>query len=193
VTVRLFAAVVPPSDAVEHLDDFLSVRRAAGDFRWTPADQLHLTLAFMAEVEEWRADEYVDRLADSLARVPVATVRLAGPVAFPHAADARVLGVGVSPVEEGGDDVLDRLATRSRSAAVASGIEVDGQRFRPHVTVARMRRPGDITSWVRLLETYSGPQWPAAEVEVVVSHLGEGARGRPRYETLAVVPVGGQG
>lgn len=189
--MRAFAALVPPPEAVEHLEDFLAVRRDAADFRWSTVDQFHITLAFMAAVEEWRLDDYAERLAESLVRVPVTAVRLAGPVSFPNPAAARVLGVGLVPETEDGGHVLQRLAGRARSAAVASGIEVDGQRFRPHLTLARMRQPGDISNWVRLLETYAGPVWAADTVHLVVSHLGEGPRGRPRYEVVAEIGVGG--
>ena len=48
----MFVAVRPAVEAVEHLDDFLAVRRAAARFRWTPADQLHLTLAFCEDVAD---------------------------------------------------------------------------------------------------------------------------------------------
>lgn len=188
--VRLFAAIVPPVDVVEHLDQFLEPRREAGSFRWTVADQFHITLAFMPSVPEHLVDEYADRLGDGLARTPIPVVRLAGPIAFPNAAETRALAVGVVPESEGADVVLERMAGRARNAAVTVGTEVDGQRFRPHLTIARLRQRADTTSWVRLLETYTGPEWPVIEATVIASHLGEGPRGRPRYETVAELPIG---
>ncbi|HYG95418.1 MAG TPA: RNA 2',3'-cyclic phosphodiesterase [Nocardioides sp.] len=188
--LRLFAAVVPPEDAIEHLDGFLDPRRESAEFRWTTSDQLHVTLAFMAKVDEWRVEEYVDGLAAALEGLPVPVVRIAGPVAFPDAGRARVLATGVVAESEGADDVLVRMAGKARSTAVKQGIEVDGQRFRPHLTLARTGRPTEVSNWVRLLETYVGPEWPIGEVEVISSHLGEGPHRRPRYETLARVPVG---
>ncbi|WP_278258377.1 hypothetical protein [Nocardioides convexus] len=87
-----------------------------------------------------------------------------------------------------GADVLGTASVRARNAAVACGIEVDGQRFTPHATVARTGgRFVEMTSWVRLLETYTGPPWPFGSVEVIASHLGEGPRRSPRYETLAEI------
>lgn len=181
--MRVFAAVVPPVDAVEHLDAFLEPRRAAGEFRWTRPEQLHVTLAFMAEAAESRVDAYVDRLAESLDDLPAAELSLAGAVVFPNVAEGRILATGVT-----GADVLATASVRARNAAVACGIEVDGQRFRPHVTVARTGgRPTELTSWVRLLDTYAGPAWPLRSVEVIASHLGEGPRRAPRYETLAEI------
>ncbi|TWH00939.1 2'-5' RNA ligase [Nocardioides sp. J9] len=182
--MRVFTAIVPPAHAVEHLDGFLEPRRAAAGFRWTRPEHLHLTLAFMPDAAEHRVDEYVDRLAESLDDLEPADVALAGPVVFPNVDQARVLATGVT----GATDLVERLAVRARNAAVACGIEVDGTRFRPHVTIARTGgRPTGMTSWVRLLESYSGPAWPLASVEVVASHLGEGPRRTPRYESLAQV------
>ncbi|HCB04895.1 MAG TPA: RNA 2',3'-cyclic phosphodiesterase, partial [Nocardioides bacterium] len=35
--MRLFAALTPPAEALEHLDEFLEPRRAAGELRWVQA------------------------------------------------------------------------------------------------------------------------------------------------------------
>ncbi len=181
--MRLFTAVVPSLDAVEHLDTFLEPRRDAGDFRWTRPEQFHITLAFMADASHLRVEEYVDRLATSLEGLPATELRLAGAVAFPNVAEARVIATGVTA-----DDSLETAAVRARNAAVVSGIEVDGQRFRPHVTVARTGgRFVEMTNWVRLLDTYEGPAWTFGSVAVIASHLGEGPRRSPRYETLAEI------
>ena len=42
---------------------------------------------------------------------------------------------------------------------------------------------------MRLLETYTGPEWPVLEAAVIASHLGEGPGNRPRYETVAEIPA----
>ncbi|HWJ66986.1 MAG TPA: RNA 2',3'-cyclic phosphodiesterase [Nocardioides sp.] len=182
--MRVFTAVVPPQSAIDHLDAFLEPRRSAGEFRWTRPEQMHLTLAFMPEADERRVDDYVDRLAESLDDLAPEEAALAGPVVFPNVTEGRVLATGVT----GATELLQRLAVRARNAAVACGIEVDGARFRPHLTVARMGgRPTELTSWVRLLESYAGPAWPLSSVEVIASHLGEGPRRTPRYESLAQI------
>ncbi len=74
---------------------------------------------------------------------------------------------------------LSRLATGARAAASKAGIAVDGARFKPHVTVARLKHPQDASSWVRLLDGYRGPAWIVDEVRLVASFLGEGPRNRP--------------
>ena len=187
--MRLFAAVVPPPEVLEHLDDFLDVRREAGDFRWVQADQVHVTLAFLADVPDRKADDLVERLGRAAARRTAFEARIAGGGAFPNAARAKVIWAGLD-LDEDGVTELDRLATGCRAAASRAGIEVDGARFRPHLTVARTRRPHDVTRWVRLLDGYAGPAWPVEEVTLVESHLGEGPRGRPRHVTVDTFPLG---
>ena len=185
---RMFVAVQPPDDAVEHLDEFLDVRRGAADFRWATTEQMHVTLAFLAEVPARRVDDLVERLTRAAAKRTAFETRIAGGGAFPSPAEARVLWAGLEVDEHGGTE-LSRLATGARTAATRAGIEVGGGRFRPHVTVARLRRATEVSRWVQLLEGYQGPPWVADQVELVESFLGQGPRGRPRYETVDTFPL----
>src|SRR5665648_529905 len=64
--MRLFAAVTPPDDVLEHLETALaSVRggRVSG-LRWTLPEARHITLAFYGEVPEGYLDDVVGALDD---------------------------------------------------------------------------------------------------------------------------------
>ena len=87
-------------------------------------------------------------------------------------------------LDEPGRTELDRLATGCRAAASRAGIEVDGARFRPHLTLARTRYPHDVSNWVRLLDSYAGPAVAGDGADPRRSYLGEGPRGRPRHVPL---------
>lgn len=187
--MRMFVALVPPVEAVEHLDEFLAVRREAGPFRWTLAEQLHVTLAFLAAVPDRRLDDLIERLERAARRRTPVTTRVAGGGAFPDPARARVLWGGLD-LDETGRTEVTRMATGARAAAAKAGIEVGGQRFRPHVTLARLGRPAEVSSWVRLLEGYSGATWRTTEWSLIASHLGEGPRKRPRHEVIERFDVG---
>lgn len=188
-SVRLFVAVVPPEEVVEHLDEFLEPRREHGAFRWTSPEQLHVTLAFMEEVADRSLDALVEGLRRGAGRRKPFETRITGGGAFPDPTVAKVLyaglGLGVDARTE-----LDRLATGARAAAGRAGIAVDGQRFRPHVTLARLGRPQDVTKWVRLLDGYDGPSWTVDSIVLVESHLGEGPQKRPRHEVVEEIALG---
>lgn len=177
--MRLFVALVPPQAALEDLEDFLSVRREAGPFRWTVAEQWHLTLAFMESVEDRHLDDLVERLRRAGRKRSAFDVTLAGGGAFPNPAHAKVLWAGV----EAGPD-LTRLATGARAAAAKAGARPDGGKHKPHLTLARIGKPQELSNWVRLLDSYRGPTWTAGEFALLESHLGEGPRKRPRHVVL---------
>jgi len=185
----MFVAAVPPDEVVEHLEGFLAPRRQAAPFRWTLPEQLHLTLAFSGNVPDRSYDDLVARLERAARkRIPI-EARIAGGGAFPNVGRARVLFAGV---ETDGEE-LGRTATGARAAMSKAGAEVDGQRFRAHLTVARMGRPVEATSWVRLLGAYAGPPWTVEEIALVASHLGEGRRKRPHHEVVETFSLGRAG
>lgn len=190
--MRMFVAVVPPEEALADLEAYVGPRRELAPFRWTLPEQWHLTLAFMAEVPERSLDDLVERLTRAAAKRSPVPVRVAGGGAFPNPARARVLYAGLETDEDGAEE-LRRMATGARAAAGKAGAEVDGQRFRPHLTLARLGRPTEATDWVRLLDAYRGPEWIVDHYVLVASHLGEGPRKRARHEVVDTFTVGRAG
>jgi 2'-5' RNA ligase len=189
----MFVAIVPPERVVEDLEEFLGPRRDAtrdtAPLRWTLPEHWHLTLAFAEDVPDRSYDDLVARLERAAAKRRPVPARVTGGGAFPDVGRARVLFAGLdSDTEE-----LRRAAVGARAALAKAGVAVDGQRFRPHLTIARMRRPIEATSWVRVLDAYSGPQWTIDELALVASHLGEGPRRRPRYEVVETFTIGRPG
>lgn len=189
--MRMFVAVVPPHEVIGHIADFLEPRRDADPaLRWTELYQWHLTLAFLPEVGARSLDELVERLTRAAGRRTTFDVRFAGSGAFPTPDRARVLWLGLEATPA---DALDQMATGVRAAANKAGAVVQGGRFRPHVTLARVRQPQDATRWLRILGSYDGPGWTADGIVLVESHLGQGRAGHPRYETVAALPLATKG
>jgi 2'-5' RNA ligase len=189
-SLRLFAAVIPPVEALDHLDDFLEPRRGADpDLRWSRPTHWHLTLAFAATVPEYLLEEVAERLASAAERRHLGPLAVSGGGAFPDPDRARVLWAGLAHDVPSERDELAALARGARTAFATAGAEVDGQRFRAHLTLARLGRPANVTRWVRVLDAYAGPTWTPDAVSLVASHLGEGPRRAPRYEILATCPL----
>lgn len=180
----MFVAVLPPEQVVEELQRFLEPRPGLA---WTTPAQWHLTLAFCADVDDWRLDGFTERLGAVARRHEPFRLRLAGAGAFPSVERAKVLWVGV---EQPAHRPLDALAAAARSAANASGCVPDGARFRPHLTLARMVGRRDATAWLRVLDTFGSSDWEVSEIALVDSFLGEAPRGRARHEVVARVPLG---
>ncbi|WP_026163264.1 RNA 2',3'-cyclic phosphodiesterase [Kribbella catacumbae] len=180
--MRLFVAVVPPVEVVEHLAEFADPRREYPDedIRWSADETWHITLAFLGEVPEYKTDELAERLEVAAKRQKPFDLSLGRAGAFPGVADARVLWTGVRDES----DALPHLAMVSRSAANKAGVTVDGRKFTPHLTLARLRRPMDVVRWVRIFDTYQGPAWTAESVQLISSRLGEGPSRGAAYDTV---------
>ena len=187
--MRMFAAVLPPEDVLEQLEEFLAPRREASPFRWTRPESWHLTLAFMAKVPERSLDDLEQRLERAGRRRTPFSLTLAGGGAFPNPARARVLYAGVEAAPAAIEE-LRRLSTGARAAANKAGAPSDGATFRPHLTLARLNRPVEATKWLRVLSTFRSREFQVTELALVESHLGEGPGNRPRYEVVRTFPLG---
>lgn len=183
--MRAFVAVLPPTEVVEELMAFLEPRREAlaarNAWRWTRPEHLHLTLAFLPELQEWREEGLIEDGERWAGRTPAQRLRLTGAGCFPDPGAARVLWAGVR--QEDGEELLAGWAARLRALASRAGARVDGTRFSPHVTVARsVGRPHPAGHLLQALDTFTGGWWEVSQVALVRSHLGAGPRGTPRYE-----------
>lgn len=177
MTERLFVAVVPPPAVRAAWDLFLEPRReAAPELRWTLPESWHLTCAFMAKVPVPIVDDLDEALADVARRTSAFPATVAGAGAFPDPDHARALWLGVSD----GADELGRLALRTRNAAAGCGIEVDGGRFRPHLTIARANGVR-ATRWLTILNALEPQSWTVDRFTLIRSRMLPGGAG---YESL---------
>ena len=212
--MRLFAAVWPPTDVLDHLDLALaSVRGAPAGLssavRWSARETWHLTVAFYGEVPDGVVPALTADLAELAAGIEPYELALRGAGVFSH----RTLWVGV-----GGDLETQRAVTRGcvEAGESASGATDNRPRDRPHLTVGRVRpgsrpprrrssrpdRPGqrpDMTgpededvaaSLVRALAVYEGPRWLVDELALVSSQPGAGRGGGPLYERVETFALG---
>ncbi|MCO1595455.1 RNA 2',3'-cyclic phosphodiesterase [Micromonospora sp. RHAY321] len=192
--MRLFVAVYPPIEAVTHLGVQVARLRvgaaaAAGtNVRLADPAQLHLTLAFLGEVETARLVEVESALGLAAewfreSRDASPRLSLGGGGRFGRGRFT-VLWVDL----RGDVEALHMLARLIRSRLRHARVPHDDKPFRPHLTVARPGDrvdPADVEADQATLDAYQGPSWPATELLLVRSHLGP----QPRYDRLAAWPL----
>ncbi len=170
--MRLFTALLPPADVVEHLDEFLDAPRAVRpDLRWVHPVGYHLTLQFLGECGPYEVDRQLDRWSRRAARSAPMNLRLAGAGAFPQPFTARAVWIGLASGVES-------------FRALAADDQV------PHLTVARTAERLDLADLVAGLGAYAGPSWTADRLVLMESRTDPG-RG-PRYQQVESLPLGDQ-
>ena len=166
--IRLFAAIAIPVEIAEGL-----TRRQQGlpGARWRPAQALHITLRFFGEIAESVADDLDAELA--LVGGEPFTLTLEGVGAFDEGGEPHAVWAGV-----GENDALRRLAARCESAARRAGLPADRRAWRPHLTLAYLRRadPARVAAWVQGHNLLKSPPFSVRSFGLYSSHLaGEGA------------------
>jgi 2'-5' RNA ligase len=193
--VRAFVAVVPPAAALAELAEAVAPLRAAAPpgVRWVPADQWHLTLAFLGEVDDGALPDLTERLARAARRHPPMGLAFGGAGRFgDRVLWIRVHGAGYVPDADGGRGAteLKRLATSVAAAARRSGISVDDRPYRPHLTLARGRPGTNLRQSVAALREFDGSPWTADALHLVRSRLGAGPGGTAVHEIIGTWPLG---
>jgi len=128
--LRLFVALDLPESERERLAGLAGGVPGA---RWVAPENLHLTLRFVGEVDGDRAGD----LDAALSRIaaPAFALSVVGVGCFEAQRRPQTLWAGVEP-----NPVLDRLRDKVDRAAVAAGFDPDDRKFRPHVTLARLKQ-----------------------------------------------------
>ncbi|MFD5075568.1 RNA 2',3'-cyclic phosphodiesterase [Streptomyces sp. NPDC058371] len=180
--MRLFAAVLPPEDAVRELGaavDELRRLPEADELRWTGRPGWHFTLAFYGEVDESLVPELSARLERAAQRTDPFPLALHGGGHF----GGRALWAGAA----GDVGTLRLLAERAEAAARKAGLPTEQHhRYRPHLTIARSRADADFGPYVAALSAFAGREWTVGELCLVRSNLPvAGIAGeQPRYEAV---------
>ena len=183
--MRLFIAVYPPPEmqalawrAVDPL------RVGRGDsVSWVRQENLHYTMRFLGEVDDLGTARATEAMREAAAAHPRFGAALGGFGAFPTAKKARVLWVGMLQ----GAEPMRLLANSLEQSLKKQRFERADQPFEPHLTVGRVRMPGDWTT--RLIDAPGvEARFQVDRLVLMKSALGAGGS---RYERIAEALLAG--
>jgi 2'-5' RNA ligase len=162
--IRCFVAVLLPERVRAGLAAVCDeLRGQTRGLSWVRADNLHLTLRFLGEVEPAMLEPVQDAVTDAAGGVAPFTVSLGGLGGFPPGRAPRVLWASVST----GGEAMVALHGALEAALASRGIPRESRPFHPHVTLARVREPRGAGGLASVL----GPGPPFGEAPVTALHL----------------------
>lgn len=177
--IRLFAAIsIPPE-----IGQPLQTRQSGIDgARWRPLEALHVTLRFFGEIRQDIARDLDAELMGVGGRPFEMTLSGAG--SFSDGQDVNAVWAGVAESPE-----LRRLAEACEGAARRAGLKPEKRNYRPHVTLAYLRRPdpAEVGAWIQANNLLKSPPIAVDRFGLYSSTLG---REGSHYRLEAEYPLG---
>ncbi len=189
---RLFVALEPPEPVRRRIAAAAEkIRReagpAAGEVRWVPAENVHLTMQFLGAVPEERVEAVGEAIAAAAAGARPILLEVKGAGGFPNARRPRVVWLGLA----GEVEPLAGLAAELGTRLAPLGFPPEARPFSAHQTLGRardQRGAAGLGGALAAAAQAEGVAWRATELVLFESHLSP--RG-PRYEPVKRAPLGG--
>ncbi|KPK65203.1 hypothetical protein AMJ82_12455 [candidate division TA06 bacterium SM23_40] len=137
--IRTFIAVELPSEVRDTLGSLQQeLGDAHGQVRWVAPHNIHLTLKFLGNIPEERVSPLREGTEEAAAGYAPFGMSLMDLGAFPGPRRARVIWVGLDQ----GRELLGALAERLEASLADRGFDRESRRFKPHVTIGRIKGRG---------------------------------------------------
>lgn len=164
------------------------LRKTGINATWTKPENMHLTLKFLGDTDETLIPEVCRRVAT--AATPHAPIQLtfSSAGAFPSVDRPRAAWLGVGQ----GAEPLINLHASIEESLLDMRIPRERRRFKPHLTVGRIREGGskaeELTKLLEKNADFDGKSCNIDEVLVFASYL---EKSGPTYQVLARAPLEG--
>ena len=167
--MRLFVAICFSAQTRDALSSAVDALRAQGQGHFSPVENLHLTLAFLGEVD------HADAVVSAIQKVesPTFSLQFDGIGQF-----GNLYWAGIRE-----NDALRALQAQLMAHLKAAGFSFEEREFSPHITLARRYTPRRDFSATAIEQILSQIEEPVREIALMRSFPQENGA---HYETLAV-------
>jgi 2'-5' RNA ligase len=187
--MRAFIAIeLPPGVKTELTARQQELKRAGLNARWVRAENIHLTLKFLGEIDPGAVAAVRTAMTSAAERHGPLTLSASGIGVFPGVRKARVLWAGLSD----GLPELIELQKDLDAALATCGFDREKRPFRGHLTMARFRQsvhPAKLETALAKADGAHFGQWTVRELILFQSELQPAG---PLYTRLAAHPLRGQ-
>jgi RNA 2',3'-cyclic 3'-phosphodiesterase len=188
--VRTFVAVEIPSE--------IKLRAAAliarlgltpAKVKWVSPQQMHWTLKFLGDVDLREVPKICQAVERAVTSMAPFDVEARGAGAFPDARRPRTVWIGVGQ----GSDAMIELHDAIERELATLGYRQEGRRFRPHLTIGRVRHsPEGVAELGKLIAEESDFESGLSTVYEVVIFASQLDRTGPTHEVLGHAELQGR-
>jgi RNA 2',3'-cyclic 3'-phosphodiesterase len=187
--VRTFVAIEAPPEVRDRATEL--IRRLSvvdATIKWVEPPNLHWTLKFLGNVAMVEIPDVCSAVEEATRQFAPFDVEAKGAGAFPNLRNPRTIWLGIG---QGSEAMVELHAAIERSLA-RLGFREEGRRFRPHITIGRVREGGgplfELAEELAQYGDFEGRISTVFEVTVFSSTLGKEG---PKYEALGHLDLSG--
>ena len=129
---------------------------------WGRPENVHLTMKFFGDVDQRKAPLISKALTRAVEEFSAIEISVGGTGVFPRPSRPQVLWIGV----DDSSGALAKLQQRLEEECAREGFSKEDRAFRPHLTIARIRKPHNAN---RFAEAHLRTEFPA--IELVLNEL----------------------
>jgi RNA 2',3'-cyclic 3'-phosphodiesterase len=137
---RVFCAIELPDKVRDQIQKHIELLRVAvpeSQASWSRVENIHLTFKFFGNVHQNRIPDIANAATRAVSACLPFELQIARTGAFPKPSQPRVLWIGI----EDPTGTLAGLHRRFEDECTVAGFEKENRAFRPHLTIARIRKP----------------------------------------------------
>lgn len=181
---RTFIAIKlePEKEMTDCIDD-LRQRLRGEKIKWVDTGKLHITLRFLGDTNPGQVRSVTEILERYVPEYNSPKVIFRGTGLFRNIRDPRVLWIGMDPGK-----VLPALKEKLDSELVTIGLKPEQRKFRPHLTLARIKHLGDRSVLEECLEDYRDELFQVQQFNEVIYYESILRPEGPSYLPLAKIP-----
>ena len=168
--IRIFIALELPEEVKKEIKEIqrrLVIKDAK--IRWVSKENTHLTLKFLGSVEGSLMPDIYESIEKSSKSFHSFQLNLSGAGLFPERGRPKIIWAGIG----GQTSDLESLAEECDSAIHQIGFKKENRKFRPHVTIGRIKRLSGAEDLSRRLDDLEVDpvKFKAAKVNIIKSDL----------------------
>ena len=156
------------------------LKTCEADVRWTRPENIHLTLKFLGNIEEDKADIIAEKIKGTCKCQPGFKLGISGTGVFPNNRSPRVLWAGI----ELNDEILS-LQAGIEEVMASLGFEREKRRFSPHLTLGRFKSSHRKEAVLDKMDAYRENIFGIMEVNSVLLMRSDLGPGGAKYTKIA--------
>ena len=186
MTIRCFISVTLPDDVRRPMADLIAeLKKTKPDVSWVPAENIHLTLKFLGNIDDSLIPLIKERITKKLSHYNAFYIKIVGVGCFPSERRPRVLWIGVER-----SDLLNSIQKDMEAEVEEFGFAPEDRPFSPHLTFGRVRSQRGIAEMLRRVTEFRTADFGLVEVKSIHIMKSDLKPTGAEHTSIAAIPIG---